>query len=119
MDGIDLVRPRYLTLPKRVLLSHVWRSYVQALIRAAGAGGEDIIHAHYAVPHATAAYLAKQILSMTTDLKVPKVITTLHGTDVTLIGGDSSYTETVAFCIDQQLFKEETFRSLICVFFCC
>ena len=48
MDGIDLVRPRYLTLPKRVLLSHVWRSYVQALIRAVGAGGEDIIPAHYA-----------------------------------------------------------------------
>ena len=64
----------------------------------------DIIHAHYAIPHATAAYLAKQILAATsTDpaSRVPKVITTLHGTDITLLGSDPSYSETVAFSIDQ------------------
>ena len=90
------------------------------LVQVSREFGLDIIHAHYAVPHATAAYLAKQILSTTTDLKVPKVITTLHGTDVTLIGGDSSYTETVAFSIEQsdgvttvsQSLKEETYREL-------
>ena len=90
------------------------------LVQVSREFGLDIIHAHYAVPHATAAYLAKQILSTTTDLKVPKVITTLHGTDVTLIGGDSSYAETVAFSIDQsdgvttvsQSLKEETYREL-------
>ena len=64
----------------------------------------DIVHAHYGIPHATAAYLAKQILASTNDrpdTKVPKVITTLHGTDITLLGSDPSYSETVAFSIDQ------------------
>ena len=61
----------------------------------------DVIHAHYAIPHAAAAYLAKQILSASGAPKVPCVITTLHGTDVTLIGSDRSYSETAAFCIDQ------------------
>ena len=61
----------------------------------------DVIHAHYAIPHAAAAYLARQILANTPGTKVPRVITTLHGTDVTLIGSDSSYSETAAFCIDQ------------------
>ncbi len=61
----------------------------------------DVIHAHYAIPHAAAAYLARQILANAEGAKVPRVITTLHGTDVTLIGSDSSYSETAAFCIDQ------------------
>src|SRR4029077_15212716 len=61
----------------------------------------DIVHAHYAVPHATAAYLARQILASSLDRVPPKVITTLHGTDITLLGGDPSYSETVAFCIEQ------------------
>ena len=64
-------------------------------------GRLDIIHAHYAVPHATAAYLARQLLAASADGHVPRVITTLHGTDVTLIGSDASYLETVAFSIDQ------------------
>ena len=61
----------------------------------------DVIHAHYAIPHAAAAYLARQILANAAGARVPRVITTLHGTDVTLIGCDSSYSETAAFCIDQ------------------
>jgi L-malate glycosyltransferase len=62
----------------------------------------DIIHAHYAIPHAAAAYLARQILSRAdSGAKVPRTITTLHGTDVTILGSDPSYRETVAFCIDQ------------------
>jgi N-acetyl-alpha-D-glucosaminyl L-malate synthase BshA len=61
----------------------------------------DIVHAHYAVPHATAAYLARQILAATGHCRVPSVITTLHGTDITLLGSDRSYSETVAFCIDE------------------
>ena len=64
----------------------------------------DIVHAHYGIPHATAAYLAKQILA-STQLEsgglAPKIITTLHGTDITLLGSDPSYSETVAFSIDQ------------------
>jgi L-malate glycosyltransferase len=64
----------------------------------------DIVHAHYAIPHATAAYLAKHIIAGTSpgpNAKVPRVITTLHGTDITLLGSDPSYSETVAFSIDQ------------------
>ncbi len=60
----------------------------------------DIVHAHYAIPHAAAAYLARQILASTDDGS-PKVITTLHGTDITLLGSDPSYMETVAFCINE------------------
>jgi len=63
----------------------------------------DIIHAHYAIPHAAAAYLARQILASSAGAAamVPSTITTLHGTDVTILGSDPSYRETVAFCIDQ------------------
>ena len=61
----------------------------------------DIVHAHYAVPHAAAAYLARQIMTAHPTDRVPGVMTTLHGTDITLVGSDPSYTETVAFCIDQ------------------
>jgi N-acetyl-alpha-D-glucosaminyl L-malate synthase BshA len=61
----------------------------------------DVVHAHYAVPHATAAYLARQILASTGHGPVPAIITTLHGTDITLLGSDRSYSETVAFCIEQ------------------
>ena len=60
-----------------------------------------VVHAHYAIPHATAAYLARQILASSRGGRVPRVITTLHGTDITLLGSDRSYSETVAFCIQQ------------------
>ena len=81
----------------------------------------DIIHAHYAIPHAAAAYLARQILANGPGgAKVPRVITTLHGTDVTLICSDSSYSETAAFCIDQsdgvtavsESLRDDTYRQL-------
>src|SRR5213078_953968 len=45
----------------------------------------DIVHAHYAVPHATAAYLADQILSSVPGVVPPRTVTTLHGTDITLV----------------------------------
>ena len=61
----------------------------------------DIVHAHYAVPHATAAFLAKQVLASTLANRAPRVVTTLHGTDITLVGNDPSYSEIVAFSIDQ------------------
>src|SRR5262249_50923621 len=61
----------------------------------------DVIHAHYAIPHATAAYLARQILASSPSHVLSKVITTLHGTDITLLGSDASYSEAVAFCIEQ------------------
>jgi len=61
----------------------------------------DIVHAHYAVPHATAGYLARQILAASNGGSVPKVITTLHGTDITLLGADRSYSEIIRFSIQQ------------------
>ena len=56
----------------------------------------DVIHAHYAVPHAVSALLAKQILGG----ESPKVITTLHGTDITLVGADESFHRVIRFAID-------------------
>jgi L-malate glycosyltransferase len=60
----------------------------------------DIIHAHYAVPHATAAFLSQQVLA-SGHHPIPRVVTTLHGTDITLIGNDPSYSQIVAFSIEQ------------------
>ena len=73
------------------------------LVQVARAHRLDIIHAHYAIPHAAAAYLARQILTSGSGgaKSRPRTITTLHGTDVTILGSDASYRETVAFCIDQ------------------
>jgi len=59
----------------------------------------DIIHAHYAVPHATAAYLAQRILGHDAG-RPPKTVTTLHGTDITLVGSDPSYASVVGFSIE-------------------
>lgn len=72
------------------------------LVHVARAHRLDVIHAHYAIPHAAAAYLARQILASGTSgaAAPPRTITTLHGTDVTILGADPSYRETVAFCID-------------------
>jgi N-acetyl-alpha-D-glucosaminyl L-malate synthase BshA len=58
----------------------------------------DLLHVHYAIPHASAAYMAKQILK-TDGIHVP-VITTLHGTDITLVGRDKTYAPVVAFSIN-------------------
>ena len=54
----------------------------------------DIFHVHYAVPHATAAYLAVQMLGGRAAV-VPKIVTTLHGTDTTLLGQDPSYRDAI------------------------
>jgi len=59
----------------------------------------DLLHVHYAIPHASAAYMAKQILK-THGITIP-VVTTLHGTDITLVGKDSSYEPVVTFSINQ------------------
>lgn len=59
----------------------------------------DLLHVHYAIPHASAAYMAKQILK-TQDIFIP-VVTTLHGTDITLVGKDASYEPVVTFSINQ------------------
>ena len=79
----------------------------------------DIVHAHYAVPHATAAYLARQMLDLSPALssvegsrRPPRTVTTLHGTDITLIGSDPSYRRVVAFSIEQSDVVTTVSRSL-------
>lgn len=57
----------------------------------------DLLHVHYAIPHATSAYLAKQLLGENSI----KIITTLHGTDITLLGGDPSFFKITKFSIEQ------------------
>jgi N-acetyl-alpha-D-glucosaminyl L-malate synthase BshA len=61
--------------------------------------GLDLLHVHYAIPHASAAYMAKQILQ-SQGIVIP-VVTTLHGTDITLVGKDPSYEPVVTFSINQ------------------
>jgi N-acetyl-alpha-D-glucosaminyl L-malate synthase BshA len=96
-------------------------SLATSIVRVSRACALDVIHAHYAVPHATAAYLARQILETTAaDAIVPKVVTTLHGTDITLVGSDHSYAETVAFSIERsdgvtavsESLRQDTYRAL-------
>ncbi|MEY3056321.1 MAG: hypothetical protein RLZZ614_866 [Bacteroidota bacterium] len=77
----------------------------------------DLIHAHYAIPHASAAYTAKQIVKQKIGRSVP-VITTLHGTDITLVGRDKTYEPVVTFSINEsdsitavsENLKEETYK---------
>jgi N-acetyl-alpha-D-glucosaminyl L-malate synthase BshA len=59
----------------------------------------DLLHVHYAIPHASAAYMAKKILE-TQGKNIP-VITTLHGTDITLVGRDKTFAPVVSFSINQ------------------
>jgi N-acetyl-alpha-D-glucosaminyl L-malate synthase BshA len=59
----------------------------------------DLLHVHYAIPHASAAYMAKQILKK--EGKNIPVITTLHGTDITLVGRDKTYAPVVTFSINE------------------
>lgn len=59
----------------------------------------DLLHVHYAIPHASAAYMARQILK-SQGINIP-VVTTLHGTDITLVGKDASYEPVVTFSINQ------------------
>ncbi|TXH20241.1 MAG: N-acetyl-alpha-D-glucosaminyl L-malate synthase BshA [Chitinophagaceae bacterium] len=79
--------------------------------------GLNLLHVHYAIPHASAAYTAKKILEQE-GIQIP-VITTLHGTDITLVGKDKMYAPVVAFSINQSdvitavsnNLREETFAT--------
>ncbi len=77
----------------------------------------DLLHVHYAIPHASAAFMAKQIVKQKNGRNVP-VITTLHGTDITLVGKDKTYEPVVTFSINEsdaitavsKNLREETYR---------
>lgn len=70
-----------------------------AMVDVANNHSIDILHVHYAIPHAAAAYMAKQILAKQ-NKRVP-VITTLHGTDITLVGKDKTYSPVVTFSMEE------------------
>ena len=80
----------------------------------------DLMHVHYAIPHAATAWLAKQMLKGQRDLKI---VTTLHGTDITLVGQDPSYYTLTKFSIEQSdavtavsaFLRDETYRAFGCV----
>lgn len=59
----------------------------------------DLLHVHYAIPHASAAFLAKQILK-SQGINIP-VVTTLHGTDITIVGKDATLSPVVTFSMEQ------------------
>jgi L-malate glycosyltransferase len=94
------------TLPLSVKMAEVSRDYQI-----------DVLHVHYAVPHATAAILA---LSMLPHRRRPRVITTLHGTDTTLLGADRGYgpaihhalTRSAAVTVVSEFLKHETQKVL-------
>jgi L-malate glycosyltransferase len=77
----------------------------------------DLLHVHYAIPHASAAFMAKQIL-LKQGKNIP-VITTLHGTDITLVGRDKTYAPVVTFSINESdaitavshNLRDETYKS--------
>jgi N-acetyl-alpha-D-glucosaminyl L-malate synthase BshA len=76
----------------------------------------DLLHVHYAIPHASAAVMAKHILA-TEGINIP-VITTLHGTDITLVGKDAAFEPVVTYSINQSdavtavsdFLKQDTYR---------
>ena len=77
----------------------------------------DLLHVHYAIPHASAAYMARQIVSKQ-NIHIP-VITTLHGTDITLVGKDKTYSPVVTFSMNESAaltavsknLRDETYRN--------
>lgn len=79
----------------------------------------DLLHVHYAIPHAASAYLAKQMLKEKKNLKV---ITTLHGTDITLVGLEPSFLPLVKFSLHEsdgvtavsRFLKEKTITNYLC-----
>ncbi|HTL04124.1 MAG TPA: N-acetyl-alpha-D-glucosaminyl L-malate synthase BshA [Gemmatimonadales bacterium] len=81
--------------------------------------GLEVLHVHYAIPHATTAWLAREMLR---DVHPLKIITTLHGTDITLVGQEESFHAITKFSIEQSdavtavsdFLKEETIRTFGC-----
>lgn len=87
VNGYDLFKYPDYTLPLSVKMAEVSRTY-----------GLDLLHVHYAVPHATAAILALEMLA---PAERPKLVTTLHGTDTTLLGADPGYGPAVRHALER------------------
>jgi N-acetyl-alpha-D-glucosaminyl L-malate synthase BshA len=87
INGYELFKYPDYTLPLSVKMAEVSQNV-----------GLDVLHVHYAVPHATAAILARSMLPR---IWRPKVVTTLHGTDTTLLGRDAGYGPAITFALEQ------------------
>jgi len=106
INTYDLFKYPDYTLPLSVKMAEVSRDH-----------GLDVLHAHYAVPHATAALLA---CAMLPPARRPKVITTLHGTDTTLLGRDPGYGPAIRHALEasdaittvSEFLRRETVRLL-------
>jgi N-acetyl-alpha-D-glucosaminyl L-malate synthase BshA len=80
----------------------------------------DLLHCHYAIPHATSAWIAREMLRQ--QKKDVKVITTLHGTDITIVGQDPSFHQITKFSIEKsdrltavsQYLRKETYSAFGC-----
>ena len=86
VNSYNLFKHPDYTLPLSVKMAEVSRDY-----------GLNVLHVHYAVPHATAAFLARSMLHQEHRLKI---ITTLHGTDTTLLGRDPGYGPAIAHALE-------------------
>ncbi|HXJ19306.1 MAG TPA: N-acetyl-alpha-D-glucosaminyl L-malate synthase BshA [Polyangia bacterium] len=69
------------------------------IVDVARRDGLDVVHAHYAIPHAASAVLARAVLAADPGGAVPRLVTTLHGTDITLVGSDPSFLPLTRFSI--------------------
>ena len=106
VNSYDLFKYPDYTLPLSVKMAEVSRDH-----------GLDILHVHYAVPHATAAILARAMLP---ENRRPRIITTLHGTDTTLLGRDPGYGPAIRHALEHsdaittvsQFMRGETVRLL-------
>ncbi len=106
INGYELFKYPDYTLPLSVKLAEVAQAFEL-----------DVIHAHYAVPHATAAILAREMLPPN---HRPVVVTTLHGTDTTLLGRDPGYAPAIRFALEtsdaitavSEFLRQETHRLL-------
>lgn len=87
INSYELFKYPDYTLPLSVKMAEVSRDH-----------GLDVLHVHYAVPHATAAILAQSMLPAA---QRPRVVTTLHGTDTTLLGRDAGYGPAITFALDR------------------
>ena len=106
VNSYDLFKYPDYTLPLSVKMAEVSRDH-----------GLDVLHVHYAVPHATAAILARAMLPLG---KKPAVVTTLHGTDTTLLGKDPGYGPAISHALAasdaittvSEFLRQETVRVL-------
>ena len=106
VNSYDLFKYPDYTLPLSVKMAEVSREY-----------GLDVLHVHYAVPHATAAFLARSMLHEEHRLRI---ITTLHGTDTTLLGRDPGYGPAIRHALENsdaittvsEFMRQETVRLL-------